>query len=377
MNDIKRITVKGFKSIKSLVDFELNHLNVIVGANGSGKSNFVQLFEMIHAISLKGFQSFVYKNGDSKSFPFNGFKETPKIDVGLEFTSKLNSKGGSTFYNLALTPSPIGKLLINESCGYLAPNKSSYGPPDEESRLEETIELDKQGDTEKAIGYFVHDAISHWMIYHFHDSSLLAPMRTPELKDDNKYLRSDASNIAPFLLHLKNQFPGNYKSIVLAVQAVMPFFKDFTLETTKNALEENVKLTWSQKGTDYPMQSFHLSDGSIRFICLATALLQPNPPSIIIIDEPELGLHPAAIEILANLIEVASRSTQVIVATQSPLLLDKFNVEDIIIAKRDKGATLFERLDEEKLKLWLDDYSLGELWVKDIIQGGVTHEQDY
>ena len=236
------------------------------------------------------------------------------------------------------------------------------------------MEQDATGKTESAIGYFVHDAISHWMVYHFHDSSLLAPMRTPELKDDKKYLRSDASNIAPFLLHLKEHFQGNYKSIVLAVQAVMPFFKDFTLETTKNGLEENVKLTWSQKGTDYPMQSFHLSDGSMRFICLATALLQPNPPSVIIIDEPELGLHPAAIEILANLIEVASRNTQVIVATQSPLLLDKFNVEDIIIARRDKGATVFERLYEEKLKLWLDDYSLGELWVKDVIQGGVSHD---
>ena len=98
------------------------------------------------------------------------------------------------------------------------------------------------------------------------------------------------------------------------------------------------------------------------------------PPATIIIDEPELGLHPAAIEILANLIEVASRSTQVIVATQSPLLLDKFNVEDIIIARRDNGATAFERLDEEKIKLWLDDYSLGELWVKDVIRGGVSHE---
>ncbi len=373
MGEIKRITVKGFKSIKSLVDFELGHLNVIVGANGSGKSNFVQIFEMLHAISLKGFQSFVYKNGEPKSFLFNGFKETPKIEVGLEFSSKLNSRGGSTFYNFTLTPSPIGKLLISESCGSLAPDKR-YSSPEEESRLEEENELDAKGNPKDSIGYYVHDAISHWMVYHFHDSSLLAPMRTPELKSDNKYLRSDASNIAPFLLHLKEHFPGNYKSIVLAVQTVMPFFKDFTLETTQNGLEENVRLTWSQKGTDYPMQSFHLSDGSMRFICLATALLQPIPPSTIIIDEPELGLHPAAIEILANLIEVASRNTQVIVATQSPLLLDKFNVEDIIIARRENGATLFERLDEDNLKLWLDEYSLGDLWVKDIIKGGVSHE---
>ena len=374
MGEIKRITIKGFKSIKSLVDFELGHLNVIVGANGSGKSNFVQIFKMIRAMSMKGFQSFVYSNGEPQSFPYNGFKETPKIEVSLEFASRGRSGKGNCFYNFALTPSPSWKLLVSETRGYLAPNKLSYGPPDLESRLEDEKEEMAQVGAGHGVGYYVYDSISHWMVYHFHDSSLLAPMRTPELKDDKKYLRSDASNIAPFLLYLKENFPGNYKSIVLAIQAVMPFFKDFTLETTRNGLEENVKLTWSQKGTDYPMQSFHLSDGSIRFICLATALLQPIPPSTIIIDEPELGLHPAAIEILANLIEVASRNTQVIVATQSPLLLDKFNVEDIIIARRENGATLFERLDEDKLKLWLDEFSLGELWVKDIINGGVSHE---
>ena len=122
------------------------------------------------------------------------------------------------------------------------------------------------------------------------------------------------------------------------------------------------------------MQPYHLSDGSIRFICLATALLQPNPPSTIIIDEPELGLHPEAIGVLAELIKLAAQKTQVIVATQSPLLLDQFSIEDIIVARRKDGASTFERLKEEDYTSWLEDYTIGELWAKNVILGGTSHE---
>ena len=133
----------------------------------------------------------------------------------------------------------------------------------------------------------------------------------------------------------------------------MPFFDDFALAPVRFGPAEKVKLTWTQKGTDYPFQPYHLSDGAIRFICLATALLQPRPPSTIVIDEPELGLHPQAIAILADLIKAASARTQVVVATQSPLLVDQFAVGDIVVAKRKDGATAFERLDE-KDKIGID-----------------------
>ena len=117
-----------------------------------------------------------------------------------------------------------------------------------------------------------------------------------------------------------------------------------------------------------------LSDGTLRFICLTTALLQPDPPSAIIIDEPELGLHPYAIEILAELIEATARKTQLIVSTQSPALLDYFEPKDIIIVNRKKGASVFERLNKEDLSTWLKDYSLGDLWRKNIIAGGPDYE---
>ncbi|MPM43264.1 hypothetical protein SDC9_89937 [bioreactor metagenome] len=168
--------------------------------------------------------------------------------------------------------------------------------------------------------------------------------------------------------------PKAYQEIVSAIRLVMPFFDDFLLIPQESGPKSEVNISWRQKGTDYPMQPYHLSDGSIRFICLATALLQPNPPSTIIIDEPELGLHPSAIAILAEQIKIASQRTQVIIATQSPLLIDQFAVEDIIVATRKHGASSFERLKEADFSAWLEDYSVGELWTKNVIAGGPCHE---
>ncbi len=152
---------------------------------------------------------------------------------------------------------------------------------------------------------------------------------------------------------------------------VTPFFDNFILRPNRN---EKVRLRWRQKGSDYPLKPHHLSDGTLRFICLTTALLQPDPPSTIIIDEPELGLHPYAIDILAELIEAASNRTQLIISTQSPALVDNFEPEDIIVVDRKKGASVFTRLDKEELSSWLEDYSLGDLWRKNVIAGGPTHE---
>jgi predicted ATPase len=171
-------------------------------------------------------------------------------------------------------------------------------------------------------------------------------MRRFETIDDIDYLRFDAANIAPFLFHLHNHEKSVYNQIKETIRLVAPFFDDFILKPNQN---EKVRLRWKQKGADYPLKPQHLSDGTLRFICLTTALLQPEPPSLIIIDEPELGLHPYAIEILAELIEATSKKTQLIVSTQSPSLVDYFEPEDIIIVNRNKGASVFKRLNQSEL----------------------------
>jgi predicted ATPase len=222
-----------------------------------------------------------------------------------------------------------------------------------------------------SVASYVYDAIASWKIYHFHNTSALAPMRRSKSAEDSDYLRFDAANIAPFLLSLRKDEKKTYEQIVETIRLVTPFFDDFTL---KPDVQDKVRLRWRQNGSDYKLKPQHLSDGTIRFICLATALLQPELPSTIIIDEPELGLHPYAIEILAELMQASSKRTQLIVSTQSPALVDYFEPEDIIVVKRKGGASRFDRLDAKHLSAWLKDYSLGDLWRKNVIAGGPVHE---
>ena len=191
----------------------------------------------------------------------------------------------------------------------------------------------------------VSGAVSGWTVYHFHDTTLSAGLRREQPVQDYRILRHDASNIAAFLLGLRVCNKSSYDLIRDTVRQIAPFFDDFLLEVRTKGDEEKVRLEWRQKGSDFPFQAYHLSDGTLRFICLATALLQPVLPSTIVIDEPELGLHPYAIGLLASLAQSASECTQAILSTQSPALLDYFKPEDVIVVNRREGHSTFDRLN--------------------------------
>lgn len=378
---ISTLSVKNFKSIRRLEDFELRDLNIIIGANGAGKSNFIQIFQMLRAMASRNFSRFILERGGADNFLFNGPKVTKEIDISFDFEPQSYS-GGLNSYHFQLTPTLDEKFLIDEKRKYERADFNtpwrSYGPPSEESRLYEQRDEKSFDGQFNGIGYYVYKSISEWMVYHFHDTSSSAPMRRSEIIEDNKRLRSDASNIAPFLLNLKNnddpEYELVYEEILDSVRLVIPFFDRFRLDVQKMGESEKVRLSWQQKGSDFPMQPYHFSDGAIRFICLATALLQPEPPSMILIDEPELGLHPAAIVILAELIQAASTKTQVIVATQSPALIDQFSIEDVVVVNRKDGASTFQHLAEDDFSSWLEEYSVGELWTKNVITGGPVYE---
>ncbi len=365
---LDKLTIKGFKSIESLEDFELGKLNIMIGGNGAGKSNFVDMFRMLRAMVDENFVNFITNRGGADDFLFNGPKQTKMIEVEFLF--------GNNSYAFALEPTASDSFLIKmEKERYLDRSWSIIGSEYLESKI--TANKDEKSQIHRGsrgVGYYIHESISNWLVYHFHDTSSTAPMRRFEITADNSRLRPNASNIAPFLLELRKDEPKFYGEIVEAVKLVTPFFDDFILKPKKKGEKETVNLSWKQKGSDYPMQPYHFSDGTIRFICLATSLLQPDPPSTILIDEPELGLHPYAIEILAELIQAASEKTQVIVSTQSPLLIDNFDPEDIIVVNRESGSSTFKRLNAKELSLWLEDYSLGELWRKNIVTGGPVHE---
>ena len=366
-NPLDKLTIKGFKSIRELEDFELKQLNVFIGGNGAGKSNFVEIFRLLRAMVDQTFANFILTRGGADDFLFNGPKVTKAIDAQFKF--------GLNDYAFELEPTAAEKFIIKtEKIKYELGSWRNIDSSEFESNLPKV--KNKAGLTANhGVGYYVYEAVSDWTIYHFHDTSANSPMRRSEIVEDNRRLRSDAANIAPFLLGLMNgHFKRRYQEIIDAIRLVTPFFDDFILESVQKGEKETVKLSWKQKGSDYPMQPYHFSDGTIRFICLATALLQPIPPSTVIIDEPELGLHPSAISILAELIQDASKRTQIIVATQSPALIDHFSVEDVIVVNRKDGASTFERLQEKDFNVWLETYSVGELWSKNVIAGGPVYE---
>jgi predicted ATPase len=364
MSHLDKLTIRGFKSIRSLEQFQLNDLNILIGGNGAGKSNFVEFFRLLSAMMRpSGLKEFVQDNADE--YLFGGAKQTRQIEVELVF--------GQNGYDFELFPTQGGSFLINNEKRHYFPHDSTrnLGSGNFDPRL--LLDKDSAGLCgPHGASWYAYDSISSWKIYHFHDTSITAGMRRMQDEGNRQVLANDASNIAPFLMRLRDEYPESYQDIRDAISLVMPFFDDFILGPSRN---EKMRLNWRQKGlSDYPMRPSQLSDGSIRFICLATALLQPNPPFTIIIDEPELGLHPQAISVLAELIQAASQRTQIIVSTQSPALIDQFSIEDIIVANRAAGETTFSRLKEDDFTAWLENYSVGELWTKNVIVGGPTHE---
>ena len=365
---ISKLTIKGYKSIRNLENFELRNINILIGPNGAGKSNFISFFQFVREIAIKGMQLFIGKNGGAYTYPYLGPKVTDQLSGDLQF--------GQNAYQFTLISAVGDKLIFQDekikSDDLASPVDCSLGSGHYESLLKD--QLFPKYSKNWQIARFIYPTISNWIVYHFHDTSGLAKVKSPCLKQDYEHLRPDAGNLAAFLLRLKGQNPNEYAFIKETVQLAAPFFEDFILKDHYSDQDKTL-LEWKQKGTDdYPFQPSQISDGTLRFICLATALLQPNPPSTILLDEPELGLHPYALTLLAGLIQKASIKTQVIVSTQSAALIDHFEPEEIVTVERQDSESIFKRLNKADLKVWLDDYSLGELWQMNVFGGRPARE---
>lgn len=364
---LDKLTIHGFKSIESLEDFGLEDLNILIGANGAGKSNFVEFFRVLKAMVDERFQSYVLEHGPSDGYFFNGVQETKEISAKLRF--------GDNGYDFILKPTAESSILIASEQTFYAGDYTNF-KKSISSGVSES-ELYKKRNTpgrtaQHGPEWYVWGSLSSWNVYHFHDTSMTAGMRRDSGIEQTSKLQSSGENLASFLLGLRNNYEDVYQAIRKTIQRIAPYFDDFVLTVKQSKTEDQVRLTWKQKGKDYIFSPGHLSDGTIRFVCLTTALLQPDPPSTIVVDEPELGLHPEALSILAGLLRSASKRTQIIAATQSPVLLSEFNPEQVITVDQLNGASRFQRLDAESLDSWLNDFSLGELWLKGNVQGGVN-----
>jgi len=357
---LDRIQVRGYKSIREL-DLKLRPLNILIGANGAGKSNFVSLFKFVNQIVSEQLQLFVARSGGADTLLHFGRRTTNTISCKLCL--------GPVDFSFSLVPAADGSLVFSEKGYEFDPPIVDDGTPETltSSRHELNLLRDalywEEGQAKDAV-----EDLENWGVHHFHDTSNSAGIKQACDIRDNRVLRADASNLAGLLFQLKEVHPDHYRNIVETVRMAVPFFDDFDLRPTE--LDENmIRLDWLEKGQDAYFGPETLSDGTLRFICLATLLLQPKLPSVIIVDEPELGLHPYAITLLASMLKSASTRAQVIVCTQSVTLVNQFVPEDIIVVEREGGQSVFKHLPPEGTDAWLEDYALGDLWEKNVLGG--------
>ena len=354
MSMLKSIAIAGFKSFGAEANVPLGSLNVLIGANGSGKSNFLDAFSFLQAYGVNQIANLVAKWGGADNVLHFGTRHTNDVRFRIDF-------GDLECYTLTLLPTANGK--IQTIFGY--PIRNEKFPSTEEGKIKDAAEEDEK--TKKRL--------SSWRQYHFHDTSFDSPMKKPSRLHDNRFLRESGSNLAPFLYLLREKHDSSYRLIQNTIRQVAPFFDHFSLEPA--ALNpDTIRLEWRHRNSDAYFDASSLSDGTLRFMALTTLLLQPAEirPEIVLLDEPELGLHPYAIAMLAAMLRSASKETQIVVATQSPGLLDHFEPEDVLTAERVGGETRFNRLDAEPLREWLEDYSLGQLWEKNHFGGRPARE---
>lgn len=363
--ELDHITIKGFKSISSIEKLELRPINLIIGPNGSGKSNFIGVFSFLHTLREGRLTDYVRKAGGAEQILHFGSKTTEHVEIFISFRDCVNQ------YKITLEPTSDDNLYPSSEIVYFW-DKEKYSTPFDRSlrSRENGLEAGISDPHLSGIGSWVRSRLDRWRLYHVHDTSYSSPLRKTAKTDDNLFLRPDGSNLPAFLYLLQEKYENVYQLIVKTIQRVTPFFDDFILRPDPHN-EEYIRLAWKHKNSDQYFNASSLSDGTLRFIALATLFLQPIElrPSIIMVDEPELGLHPAAITMLASLIKQASKKTQVIVSTQSPLLLDHFEPEDVLVADRVDGSTQFSRLEFSPLEDWLGEYSLGQLWEKNELGG--------
>jgi predicted ATPase len=379
---IKRITIEGFKSIRKLEDFELRPLNVLIGANGSGKSNFVEFFRLLRELVQQRLRVTIGQAGGPDACLHFGLKVTREVvgrvyfrgNYGYEFTLVPASDGGLVFKDETVVFADETVTLLDRK-----DRRVSMGSGHYEAKLKDQVAaaLGWSGTAREVVPAWVSNRLANMRVYqyHFHDTSPEAGVRQQRAINDNEFLRPDAENLAPVLYRIQKTNPSDYARIRDIVRLAAPFFDDFKLRPDP-LNEEQIRLEWLQKGSDQLFLTSELSDGTLRFICLATALLQPSPPATVLFDEPELGLHPFALTLLANLFQQATKRTsqQVIVSTQSAQLVDEFEPEDVIVVERTQGQSVFRRLESAKLSGWLEEYTLGELWQKNVFGGGPRNE---
>jgi len=369
---LTNIHLKGYKSINSIgQNIPIGEITILLGANGAGKSNLVSFFQMLNFMTTGALQTYIGKSGYADSLLYYGSKKTTRLESEITFSDN----NSIDKYGFTLSHAVGDILIFTEETLYWRRNdnpkpfKISLDPGLKESGL---YEYSKR--PEAKIAQIIFKLLKNCQVFQFHDTSKEAKIRNSGYINDCDFLRSDAGNLAAFLYAIKSKKEGEkyYNRIVRYIRLAMPQFNDFVLNPSVRN-DNYIMLNWLENDSDYLFGPHQISDGSLRFMALATLLLQlpTSLPSVIILDEPELGLHPSAISLLAGMVKTASQSSQIILATQSTRLIDEFEPDNIVVVERDREekCSKFKKPDIESLQEWLDNYCLSDLWEKNIFGG--------
>ncbi len=356
MRTLEKLTIRNFKSIREQT-LDLGRLNVFIGANGAGKSNLIASFRFLSEVISANLAQHIRVRGGADKLLYFGRKRSNEMEFSLEFGEDTNTNK----YQLVLNSTDDDSLFVaREKVHYH--DKRHHADPSCHTIASDTAESKLRLDSHISARRATED-LDGCRVYHFHDTSDTAAVKGTSKIDDNRYLRPQAENLAAFLYWMQKKHPSQFDLVECTIRQVAPFFEGFRLEHSR-LNEETIRLEWKEVGNDAYFNASSLSDGTLRFICLATLLLQPDLPATVLLDEPELGLHPAALTLLAGLLSSAASRTQVIVATQSVTLVNQFEPEDVWTVDREDSQSVFRRLSAESTDGWLEDYSLGELWEK-------------
>lgn len=328
---LRSISIEGFKSIKSIVDLKMKPLNVIIGSNDTGKSNFLDFFKMLRAVGEGTLDAWTILEDGQDAVFHNGIDNTKEIIGELAFDNDLlKIRLGMNKYNKRIFLPPVIHGQTQENLGFLS-------------------------------GIRCYPPYNHLPGYRSHDIGCL------DCYDITQPL-PDLFSLAPALYAISRTDKKILYRIEQIIRFVSPSFDGFVFDDQAQVHHQPfVQMRWKRKGSEQTIALDKMSHGTLRFAVLATALMQPVMPPMILIESPELDLGPRAIAILADLFRAASEQTQIIVVTQSSALVDHLDIENLIVAENIRiDGTQLMRPKAEEYAEWLKDYSLGELWRKNV-----------
>ena len=369
---IESVSIQGFRSLADVEISAMPSTAVLIGANGSGKSNFIRFFEMLGwMLRSRRLAEFVERYGGADDQLFGGNTVTPRLTarVGMRTYAGLNE------YRFALSYAHPDRFLFTEEELRLTPGDlsgagrwQSLGSGHPEASIVEAAQSSAFPNVNPTIAAVIVNLLRSCSVYHFHDTSDSSNFKQRWDSEDNYQLRSHGGNLAAVLYWLEHNDVRRYEEICRQIGRILPGFDQFEIRESFG----KVALRWKAKGTDKTFGAHLTSDGSLRFFALVTLLNLPTEmlPDVILLDEPELGLHPAAVSLVGGMIKSLSQERQVIIATQSPMLVDVFDLEQIIVMELRDGRTEVSTLSSDEYKLWLEEcFTAGELWQKNLLGG--------